>query len=123
MMSAVVKQLLLVKHPFQKTVFFVCKSTTTNKDFQTNSVPSVVWPPKRCISSSDRIGRSLYSIPPSSFSYRKDDEVVKEEDDLSLNISVELDIDTDEVVDSEKNEKQLLYYVSDSSASDKGFDW
>ena len=47
---------------------------------------------------------------------------LKEEDDLSLYISVKLDIDTDQTVNSEKNEKQP-YYASDSSASDEGFDW
>ena len=115
MSAVVIKQLLLVKHPFQKAALFV-----------TNSVPPVVWPavvPKRCIISNERSNSSSrYSIPPtSSFSYRKDDKV-KEEDDLSLYISVELDIDTDQIVNSEKNEKQP-YYASDSSASDEGFDW
>ena len=120
MSAVVIKQLLLVKHPFQKAVLFACNST------QANNVPPVLWPvvvPERCIISNERSNSSSrYSIPPtSSFSYRKDDKV-KEEDDLSLYIFKELDIDTDHIVISEKNEKQP-YYVSDSSASDEGFDW
>ena len=120
MSAVVIKQLLLVKHPFQKAVLFACNST------QTNNVPPVLWPvvvPERCIISNERSNSSsMYSIPPtSSFSYRKDDKL-KEEDDLSLYISIELDIDTDHIVNSEKDEKQP-YYASDSSASDEGFDW
>jgi len=118
MSAVVIEQFLLVKHPFQKAVLFVCKSKTTKKGFQTSNVP-----PKRCISSNERSSSMLYSIPsPSSFSYRKDDKVKGEEDDLSLYISIELDIDTDHIINSVKNEKQP-YYVSDSSASDEGFDW
>ena len=120
MSAVVIKQLLLVKHPFQKAVLFACNST------QTNNVPPVLWPvvvPERCILPNERSNSSsMYSIPPtSSFSYRKDDKL-KEEYDLSLYISVKLDIDTDHIVNSEKDEKQP-YYASDSSASDEGFDW
>ena len=120
MSAVVIKQLFLVKHPFQKAVLFACNRT------QTNNVPPVLWPvvvPERCIISNERSNSSsMYSISPtSSFSYRKDDKL-KEEYDLSLYISVKLDIDTDQIVISEKDEKQP-YYASDSSASDKGFDW
>ena len=86
MSAVVIKQLLLVKHPFQKAVLFACNRT------QTNNVPPVLWPvvvPERCIISNERSNSSsMYLIPPtSSFSYRKDDEV-KEEYDLSLYISI-----------------------------------